>query len=58
MKIKDLCETTASAMGVVVKGVGPMLSRMPKNPDGTAKNALDSDNLMGTKKKTKKRKKA
>jgi len=58
MKIKDLCENTASSMAVVSKGIGPMLSRQPKNPDGTAKNAQDMDNLMGTKKKSKKRKKA
>jgi hypothetical protein len=35
-------------------GVGPMLTRQPKNPDGTAKNALD----MGKKKKKRKAKKA
>lgn len=54
MKIAEIVkETTASGIGVVVGGVGPMLSRQPKNSDGTAKNALD----MGKKKKRKKPKK-
>ncbi len=57
MKISELCETTASSVAAVSAGVGPMLSRQPKNPDGTAKNALDSDTLMaGKKKKTKNQK--
>ena len=45
---------TASAVSAVSMGVGPMLSRQPKNADGTAKNALD----MGKKKKKTKSKKA
>ena len=28
-------ETTASSVAAVSAGVGPMLSRQPKNPDGT-----------------------
>jgi hypothetical protein len=47
--------TTTSALAIAPAGVGAMQSR---NPDGTAKNALDSDvNLLGSKKKRKKRKK-
>ena len=45
---------SASNVAAVSMGVGPMLSRQPKNPDGTAKNALD----MGKKKKKRKSKKA
>ena len=52
MKIKDLCETTAGAVAAVPMGIGTVLSRQPKNSDGTAKNALDM------KKKKSKRKKA
>ena len=55
MKMNEIVkETTASGIGVVVGSTGPMLSRQPKNPDGTAKNALD----MGAKKKKRKSKKA
>lgn len=41
MKIKELCETTAGAVASVASGIGPVLSRQPKNKDGTVKNALD-----------------
>jgi len=58
MKIKELCETTAGAIASVATPVGGMISRQMKNPDGTAKNALDQDNVLSNgkpkKKKTKK----
>jgi len=44
---------SAGNVATVSVGVGPMLSRQPKNPDGTAKNALDVDNVMGSKSKKK-----
>jgi len=50
MKIKELCETTAGSIASVATPVGGMVSRQMKNPDGTAKNALDQDNMLGTKK--------
>ena len=57
MKIKELCETTAGAIATVATPVGGMVSRQMKNPDGTAKNALDVDtNIMGSKPKKKSRK--
>ena len=57
MKIKELCETTAGAVATVAAPVGGMISRQMKNPDGTAKNALDVDtNIMGSKAKKKKAK--
>jgi hypothetical protein len=57
MKIKELCETTAGAVASVAAPVGGMISRQMKNPDGTAKNALDVDtNIMGGKPKKKKAK--
>jgi len=55
MKIKELVkEMNAGGVAAVSMGVGPTLSRQPKNADGTAKNALD----MTTKKKKRKSKKA
>jgi len=58
MKIKELCETTEGAIASVATPVGGMISRQMKNPDGTAKNALDQDNVLSNgkpkKKKTKK----
>ena len=55
MKIDELLkEMSAGNVAAVSVGVGPMLTRQPKNPDGTAKNALD----MGKKKKKRKSKKA
>ena len=53
MKISDLCEMSAGNVAQVSVGLGPMVSRQPKNPDGTAKNALDVDNVMGSKSKKK-----
>jgi len=50
MKIKELCETTAGSIASVATPVGGMVSRQMKNQDGTAKNALDQDNMLGTKK--------
>lgn len=59
MKIVELCETTAGSIAAVVAPVGGLISRQPRNSDGTAKNALDSDhNLMGGPKNKKKSKKA
>ena len=52
-------ETTAGSVASVATPVGGLISRQMKNPDGTVKNALDIDyNVMGHKKKAKKRKKA
>lgn len=54
MKMNEvLKEMSAGNVSVVSMGVGPMLTRQPKNPDGTAKNALD----LGKKKKKRKSKK-
>ena len=60
MKMNEIIsEMSASSVAVVAMPVGPTLSRQMKNPDGTVKNALDIDtNIMGQKKKSKKRKKA
>lgn len=56
MKIKELCETTAGAVATVAAPVGGMISRQMKNPDGTAKNALDQKtNILGSKKKKKRK---
>jgi len=58
MKISELLETTsAGSVAAVAAPIGGMQSRQVKNPDGTVKNALDSDTLMaGKKKKTNKQK--
>jgi hypothetical protein len=57
MKINELCETTAAAVATVAAPVGGLISRQMKNPDGTAKNALDVDkNILGGKPKKKKAK--
>jgi len=54
-----LKEMSAGSVAAVAMPVGPTLSRQMKNPDGTVKNAQDiNTNLMGNKKKAKKRKKA
>lgn len=60
MKMNEIVnEMSASSVAAVAMPVGPTLSRQMKNPDGTVKNAQDIDtNLMGSKKKSKKRKKA
>jgi len=57
MKIIDLCETTAAAVATVATPVGGMISRQMKNPDGTAKNALDQDNVLSNGKPKKKKSK-
>lgn len=57
MKIKELCETTAGAIASVATPVGGMISRQMKNPDGTAKNALDQDNVLSNGKPKKKKSK-
>ena len=51
----NISETTsAGAVATVAAPVGGMISRQMKNPDGTAKNALDVDtNLLGGKPKKK-----
>lgn len=55
----DLDETTSSgAMAVAVTPIGGKSMIQKRNPDGTAKNALDGDTLMASKKKKSKRKKA
>lgn len=55
MKINELLnEMSASSVAAVGMGVGTMLTRQPKNSDGTAKNAQD----IGKKKKKSKSKKA
>ena len=48
--------TSAGSVAAVAAPIGGMQSRQPKNPDGTAKNALDSDTLMAGKKKKTNRK--
>ena len=61
MKINEVIKetTSAGAVATVAAPVGGLVSRQMKNPDGTVKNALDVNaNVMGHKKKTKKRKKA
>lgn len=60
MKMNEIIsEMSANSVAAVSMPVGPTLSRQMKNPDGTVKNALDIDtNIMGQKKKSKKRKKA
>ena len=60
MKMNEIVnEMSAGSVAAVAMPLGPTLSRQMKNPDGTVKNAQDIDtNLMGSKKKSKKRKKA
>ena len=61
MKMNEIVKetTTAGSVASVATPVGGLISRQMKNPDGTVKNALDIDhNVMGHKKKVKKRKKA
>ena len=43
--------TSAGSVAAVAAPIGGMQSRQMKNPDGTVKNALDSDTLMAGKKK-------
>ena len=59
MKMNEIVKetTTAGSVASVVTPVGGLVSRQMKNPDGTAKNALDVDtNIMGGKPKKKKAK--
>ena len=59
MKMSDIVnENTSSAMAVAVTPVGGKSMMQKRNPDGTAKNALDGDTLMAGKKKKSKSKKA
>ena len=60
MKMSDIVnETTSGAVASVATPVGGLVSRQMKNPDGTAKNALEINaNIMGHKKKKPKNKKA
>jgi len=60
MKMNEIVnEMSAGSVAVVATPVGGgMISRQPKNADGTAKNGVDSDNLFGNKKKKPKRNKA
>ena len=58
MKINELCETTAGAVAAVATPVGGKSMMQKRNPDGTAKNALDGDTQMAGKKKKPKSKKA
>ena len=51
-------ENTSGVMAVAVTPVGGKSMMQKRNPDGTAKNALDSDTLMAGKKKKTKNKKA
>lgn len=51
---ESISETTSA--GSVAAVSMPMGSIQKRNPDGTAKNALDQDNLMGTKKRKTKKK--
>jgi len=57
MKIKEIVSETTTS-GSIASIATPMGGMQKRNPDGTAKNALDmKNNLMGTKKSTKKSKK-
>ena len=47
--------TSAGAVAAVATPVGGMVSRQPRNPDGTAKNGLDSDNILSNGKPKKKK---
>ena len=47
--------TSAGAVAAVAAPVGGMVSRQMKNPDGTAKNGLDSDNILSNGKPKKKK---
>ena len=50
-------ETTSGAIAVAATPVGGKSMMQKRNPDGTAKNALDMDtNIMGQKKKPKSKK--
>jgi hypothetical protein len=62
-KLRDDVSETATGMGAasvatVSANVGPMVKRNMYNADGTMKNGIDYGNLLGGKKKTKKKQKA
>ena len=58
MKINEITETTsAGSVAAVATPIGGKGKMQKRNPDGTAKNALDSDTLMAGKKKKPQRKK-
>ena len=51
----NISETTsAGAVASVATPVGGLIARQPRNPDGTAKNGLDSDNVLSNGKPKKK----
>ena len=50
----NISETTSAAVASVATPVGGLVSRQMKNPDGTAKNGLDSDNVLSNGKPKKK----
>jgi hypothetical protein len=59
MKVNEIISETTTA-GAIASVSTPMngMKMQKRNPDGTAKNALDVDtNIMGNKKKAKKNKK-
>ena len=59
MKMNEIVkETTSGAIAVATTPVGGKSMMQKRNPDGTAKNALDGDTLMAGKKKKPKNKKA
>ena len=59
MKMNDIVnENTSGAMAVAVTPIGGKSMMQKRNPDGTAKNALDGNTLMAGKKKKPKRNKA
>jgi hypothetical protein len=62
MKINDVVTETASGGASSAGGIATVASGMntmqKRNPDGTAKNALDQDSLFGAAPKKTKKKKA
>ena len=59
MKMNEIVkETTSGAVAAVATPIGGKSMMQKRNPDGTAKNALDGDTLMAGKKKKPKSKKA
>jgi len=60
MKVFEIVKetTTAGSVATAAQPMGQIISRNMYKKDGTMKNALDSDNLMGKSKKNKRSKKA
>ena len=56
--MKESATSGATGAGSVATAVGGIGAMQKRNPDGTAKNALDQDSLFGNKKKKSKSKKA